>query len=125
MLRLLADLLLGARFELPAALLQQYPELSSARWRRGGLALRVGGWCLGRPTVSGITLWRTIALAPGVTLDPELLLHELRHVRQFEEDRAFPLRYLWRSLRYGYLDNPYEADARAFAARRTGAPPTA
>lgn len=125
MFRLLADLLLGARFELPATLLQQYPELARARWRRGGLALRVGGWCLGRRTVSGITLWRTIALAPGVALDPALLLHELRHVRQFEEDPAFPLRYLWRSLRHGYLDNPYEADARAFAERRTGAPPTA
>jgi hypothetical protein len=82
--------------------------------------LRVGGWCLGQRTVSGITLWRTIALAHGVTLDPELLLHELRHVDQFQGDWAFPLRYLWNSLRHGYRDNPYEADARAFAMRRLG-----
>ena len=92
----------------------------------GGVALRVGGWCIGRPTVSGITLWRTIWIAPGAPLEPELLLHELRHVHQFEADPLFPLRYLWRSVRHGYTDNPYEADARAYAARRlAGAHPTA
>jgi hypothetical protein len=125
MFRLLADLLMGARFDLPDVLIARFPELAAARWRRGGLALRVGGWCLGRQTVSGITLWRTISLAPGVALDPELLLHELRHVDQFAADQLFPLRYLWGSLRHGYQDNPFEADARAFAANRLGAPPTA
>ena len=118
--------LVGSSFTLPASLLATYPELRQARWRRGGLALRVGGWCLGRASVAGITLWRTIWLADHAALAPELLLHELRHVHQFEDDRAFPLRYLWRSLRHGYADNPYESDARAYAAQRvTGAPPTA
>jgi hypothetical protein len=111
--------LVGASCTLPAELLAAYPELRHARWRRGGLAPRVGGWCLGRASVAGITLWRTIWLADGTPLDPELLLHELRHVHQFEGDRAFPLRYLWRSLRHGYANNPYESDARAFAAERT------
>jgi hypothetical protein len=115
---MLADWLLGAPLVLPPELLADYPELVHARWRRGGLALRVGGWCLGRATVSGITLWRTIWLADGVAPRPELLLHELRHVHQFEADRAFPLRYLWGTLRHGYTRNPYEADARAYAARR-------
>ena len=116
----------GAPIVLPPALLARYPELDYARWRRGGLALRVGGWCLGRATVSGITLWRTIWLADGVALQPELLLHELRHVHQFEAVRVFPLRYLWGTLRHGYTRNPYEADARAYAARRlAGAPHTA
>ncbi|MFL5608303.1 MAG: hypothetical protein ACJ8AD_17755 [Gemmatimonadaceae bacterium] len=110
--------LVGTPLPLPPALLALYPELGGARWRRGGLALRVGGWLLGRSTVSGITLWRTIWLAHGVALRPELLLHELRHVHQFEADRAFPLRYLWGTLRHGYTRNPYEADARAYAARR-------
>ena len=116
--------LVGRAIELPDALLARHPELSGACWRRGGLPLRVGGWCLGRATVSGITLGRTIFLAEHARLDPELLLHELRHVHQFESDRAFPLRYLWRSLRHGYVDNPYEADAREFAARqvRTDSP---
>jgi len=118
--------LFGTPFSLPSDLLARYPELSAAKYRRGGLPLRIGGWLLGRSTVSGITLWRTIWLAPSVRLDPELLLHELRHVHQFEADRAFPLRYLWRSIRHGYTRNPYEADARAYAARRlAGAPPLA
>jgi hypothetical protein len=110
--------LVGARMALPAPLLERYPELAAARWRRGGLFVRIGGWCLGRATVSGITLGRTVWLAPHAPLEPELLLHELRHVHQFAADRAFPLRYVWRSLRHGYLRNPYEADARQFAASR-------
>jgi len=117
--------LVGQSMTLPLALLQRYPELAAARWRRGGLPVRIGGWCLGRSTVAGITLGRTIWLAPGAPLAPELLLHELRHVHQFAEDRAFPLRYVWRSLRHGYSRNPYETDARQFAASRAAdGPPT-
>ena len=126
LLRRLLAALVGTPMQPPPALLQQYPELACARWRRGGLALRIGGWCLGRRTVSGITLGRTIAIARGVHPGAELLLHELRHVQQFEEDWRFPIRYLLGTLRHGYTSNPYEADARAFAARRlSGAPPTA
>jgi hypothetical protein len=110
--------LVGARMILPAPLLARYPELAGAQWRRGGLPVRVGGWCLGRATVAGITLGRTVWLAPRAPLAPELLLHELRHVHQFAADRAFPFRYAWRSLRHGYQRNPYEADARQFAASR-------
>ena len=117
--------LVGVRMSLPTALLERYPELAHARWRRGGLFVRIGGWCLGRATVAGITLGRTVWLSPRAGLEPELLLHELRHVHQFAADRVFPLRYVWRSLRHGYAQNPYEADARQFAASRvTGSPPT-
>jgi hypothetical protein len=116
--------LVGRPMTLPGPLLQSYPELAGARWRRGGVAVRIGGWCLGRASVAGITLGRTVWLAPGVPLAPELLLHELRHVHQFAEDRAFPLRYVWGSLRHGYLRNPYEADARQFAARRVDDAPS-
>ncbi len=116
----------GTAFDLPDVLVARYPELLRAHWRRGGLLVRIGGWCLGRSTVSGITTWRTVWLADDVPLDPELLLHEVRHVAQFESDPLFPLRYLWFSLRRGYTDNPYEADARSYAARRlSGAPPIA
>ena len=114
----LFDPLLGSPLVLPAPLVARFPELAHARWRRGGLALRVGGACLGRASVTGITLWRTVFLAKHAPLDPELLLHELRHVHQFADSWSFPLRYLWGSLRHGYSNNPYEADARAFASRR-------
>ena len=107
--------LLGRPIRLPDALLDRYPELADARWREGGLPPRVGGWCLGRRTVAGITLGRTIWLAPGVALHPGLLLHELCHVRQFGRGRTFPARYVWESMRRGYSHNRYEAEADAFA----------
>ena len=109
--------LIGRPMRLPSDVVARFPELAAASWREGGLFLRVGGWLLGRSTVSGITLWRTIWLARYEN-HPELLLHELRHVHQFEADPLFPLRYVWYSVRRGYTNNPYEADARAFAARR-------
>ena len=67
-----------------------------------------------------------MCLEPNTALTPELLLHELRHVHQFQSDALFPLRYVVSSMRYGYIDNPYEADARAFARQRLADyPPTA
>jgi hypothetical protein len=124
-LRALASALVGRATTLPPSLLDDYPERREARWRRGGLPPRIGGWCLGRSSVAAITLGRTIFLAPGAALAPELLLHELRHVHQFAADPAFPLRYVWGSLRHGYARNPYETDACRFAASRvSGVPPT-
>ena len=117
--------LLGRPLALPDALLARYPELGTVRWRRGGLPLRVGGWCLGRRTVAGITLGRTIFLADAAALAPALLLHELAHVAQFARERTFPLRYAWESLRRGYARNRYELEADAFAARTLAErPPT-
>ena len=110
--------IIGRPTELPSHLITRYPELTQARWRRGGLPVRVGGWCLGQSTVSAITLWRTIWLAPGTTPSEELLLHELRHVGQFEETALFPILYLWESVRRGYNSNRFEVDARAYAATR-------
>lgn len=60
--------LIGEAFSLPESLKERFPELADAHWRRGGIALRIGGWCIGRATVSGITMWRTIFLAPGAPL---------------------------------------------------------
>lgn len=108
----------GRSLALPSALLAQYPELAEARWRRGGLMVRVAGWCLGQRTVAAITLWRTVWIAPECNLAPELLLHELRHVHQFEASATFPLSYLWETLRRGYVRNRYEVDARTFASQR-------
>ncbi len=108
----------GAPAVLPPRLVARYPEVARARWRRGGLPVRVGGWCLGRRSVSAITLWHTIWLAPDLQPSGELLLHELRHVDQFEASRWFPLEYLWQSARYGYVRNRFEIDACNHAARR-------
>jgi hypothetical protein len=107
--------LIGRRVELPSELLARYPELAEARWRVGGLPPRVGGWFLGRRTVAGITLGRTIWLAADAGHSPALLLHELCHVRQFARDRAFPVRYVMESLRRGYSRNRFEIEAEAFA----------
>lgn len=109
---------MGEHFALPDALTDRYPELLSLQFRRGGLPLRVGGWMLGQSTVAAITLGRTIFLAPHTRLDPELLLHEFRHVQQFSERKMFPFHYIWQSLRRGYYANRYEADARTYAAGR-------
>ncbi len=116
--RRLIDNLVGHEVQLPAALLARFPELREARFRRGGLPPLVGGWCLGAGSVAGITLWRTIWLDSRAPLEPELLLHEIRHVHQFGASPLFPLAYAWESLRRGYRHNRFEADARSFAARR-------
>jgi hypothetical protein len=112
--------LIGVQLPLPQELLSRYPELARVRFRVGGLPPRLGGWALGVPSVAAITLWRTVFLAPRVRLEPALLLHELRHVHHFESDRAFPVRYLWESLRRGYAKNRYEVDANRYVATRLG-----
>lgn len=109
--------LLGESVTLPASVLAAYPMLAQARWRVGGLAPRVGGWFLGRRSVEGITLGRTVFLAPWSKRTPALLLHEFAHVRQFAVVTAFPFQYAWQSVRHGYRGNRFERDADAFAAR--------
>jgi hypothetical protein len=114
----ITEALIGKPFELPAEISARYPELAQARYRRGGLPVRIGGWALGMPTVDAITLRRTVFLSPAAPLTPSLLLHELRHVHQFLDERTFPVRYLWQSLRNGYTHNAYEVDARRYSALR-------
>ncbi len=110
--------LIGVPVELPAELLHSFPELADARFRAGGLLPLIGGWPLGLRSVAAVTVRRTVFLAPGVALHPELLLHELRHVHQFGASRAFPLSYIWECVRRGYRDNRYEIDARSWASAR-------
>lgn len=109
------EAVVGRPITLAAEVVARYPELADARWRAGGLPLRVGGWCLGQSTVAGITLWRTVFLADPTRASPALLLHELAHVRQFAQQRTFPLSYCWESVRHGYAQNRYETEADAFA----------
>jgi hypothetical protein len=116
--------LIGRPVRLPDELAALYPELREARYRSGGLPPRLGGWGLGQRHCAAITLWRTVYLAPHTALHPELLLHELRHVHQFRASIAFPVRYLWESVRRGYHRNRYETDAQQYAARRVRADPS-
>ena len=118
-LRAAGHAIVGRPIDLPPSLVERYPELARARWRGGGLPPRAGGWCLGQSSVAAITLWRTIWLARPTDVSEELLLHEIRHVAQFETSPAFAFRYLWESLRRGYHQNRYEVDAREYAAART------
>lgn len=110
--------LIGESVALPSPLAERWPELCAVRWRRGGLPPRVGGWCLGHGSVQGITLWRTVFLAPDAPWDPALLLHELRHVEQFAASIAFPIQYVWESVTRGYSNNRFEVDANASADSR-------
>jgi len=114
----IAAAVMGRPMELPADLMADYPELSEARWRHGGMLVRIAGWFLGQRSVAAVTLWRTVWIAPGVALSGELLLHELRHVHQFQASATFPLRYLWETVRRGYFRNRFEVDARNYAAQR-------
>lgn len=114
--------LLGTRIFLPSRVLARYPELGGAQFRVGGLPVRMGGWLLGKSRVDAVTLGRTVFVARGIDPSPELLLHELRHVQQFCESRAFPFRYIWETVRRGYFENLFERDARSFAARRVSDP---
>jgi hypothetical protein len=113
--------IIGERCAIPEAFVRDFPELGEARYRRGGLPPRVGGWFLGARSVAGIALRHTIWLAPDADLTPELLLHELAHVRQWRSVRWFPLRYVWESLRRGYRQNCYEVAARVAARDGLGA----
>jgi hypothetical protein len=112
--------LIGEKIQLPSELIGRYPDLAEATYRRGGLPVRIGGWALGTSTAAAITLWKTVFVSPTTVLDAELLLHELRHVHQFLQHKAFPVSYLWQSIRYGYTRNPYEIDARRYSASRLG-----
>ena len=108
----------GTREVLPSPLRSRFPELGAIQLRRGGLPPLVGGWCLGMRSVAAITLGRTVWLGVGVDASAELLLHELRHVHQFQTVPAFPVRYIVESLRRGYRHNRFEVEARQFASER-------
>jgi hypothetical protein len=118
-----ARALFGKRIDPPAGLAEGLiPE--GVVFREGRLIPRIGGLLarMGGPAAA-VTLGRTIVVSPEARLSNQLLVHELTHVRQWREDVLFPLRYTLATLRYGYLDNPYEVEARqAAAAPQTPSP---
>lgn len=90
-----------------------------------GVTVRTGRWIpalggffgrMGAPAAA-VTLGRNVVVHPDVRLSRRLLAHELEHVRQWDADVWFPLRYTVESLRRGYFDNRYELQARAAEGR--------
>jgi|SRR5690606_396428 len=89
-------------------------------FRRGRLVPWIGGvLARTRGPAAAVTLGNTIILRPDVQLSPQLLTHELVHVRQWRADPFFPLRYSLATLRHGYHNNPYEVEARLVASRHS------
>jgi hypothetical protein len=108
----LADNLLGRRMVLPRELRgETLPP--GVVLREGHLLPAIGGFFarMGGPAAA-VTLGRTIVVHPDVRLTPRLLSHELAHVRQWEEDPLFPVRYTVETLRHGYRQNRFEREAR-------------
>ncbi|HLL46344.1 MAG TPA: DUF4157 domain-containing protein [Longimicrobiaceae bacterium] len=114
---------LGRRVEPPPEVAAEAP--GRVTFREGRLVPAIGG-VLGkmRGPAAAVTLGRTIVVHPDVRLSRRLLVHELTHVRQWEEDRLFPLRYALESLRRGYWNNRYELEAREAERAAPGSSPT-
>jgi hypothetical protein len=112
LIAVLLDRVLGPAVEPPAGLdTAEVPAGVTLRAGRlvpaiGGLLARMGG------PAAAVTLRRTIVVHPEVQLTRRLLAHELAHVRQWEADALFPLRYTLETVRQGYLGNRYERQAR-------------
>lgn len=63
------------------------------------------------------SFWKTIYVLPGYEHNVKVLLHEQKHLEQIERDGIikFSLKYFYWFCRYGYLNNPYEVEARKAA----------
>ncbi len=121
----IADRLLGPRVpseELP------HPVPPGVVIRRNRLIPAIGGVFMGGGTkrAGAVTLRRTILFDADRPIAPDLIVHELVHVRQWNDDPLFPLKYCGQWLRHGYRQNPYEVEAyarqREFAAQKKSAP---
>lgn len=60
------------------------------------------------------TPWKQIYAMPGYENAQWLLNHERMHIEQMQRDGwlRFHLMYFYYLLRYGYINNPYEIEAR-------------
>ena len=123
LLELVLRPVLGRRVEPPPEVAGEAP--GGVTFREGRLVPAMGG-VLGKMKgpAAAVTLGHTIVVHPDVRLTRRLLVHELAHVRQWEEDRLFPVRYALESLRRGYRNNRYEVEAREAELAAHGTHPT-
>lgn len=70
------------------------------------------------------SFWNTVYVMPGWEQHQPLLRHEAKHLEQIEREGRlrFAVKYLWWLVRYGYLANPYETQARAAETLPKGPP---
>lgn len=63
------------------------------------------------------TPWRTVYCRPGQENNYPLAAHEAVHVSQIERDGAikWTVKIFWYLMRYGYINSPYEVEARTKA----------
>ena len=121
---------MSTRIHLPVALAQwirtHVPEMGDPNRIQFRSCTRIPFWWIpGNRNISGLTLANRVYLrAEHCPIDPsdkntvELIFHELLHVLQFRRNPLrFPFRYLIHHFRYGYTNNPAEAEARNFAAQ--------
>lgn len=73
------------------------------------------GLFLNKTGYSAITMpWKTIYVVSAQINNERLLSHELVHIEQIKKHGPimFTITYLWYNIKYGYLQNPYEVEAR-------------
>ena len=68
------------------------------------------------------SFWNTVYVMPGWESYQPLLRHEAKHLEQIRRDGriVFSAKYLYRLIRRGYWNHPYEVEARAAEAGQKG-----
>ena len=61
------------------------------------------------------SFWNVLYIRPGYEWDYGLIRHETKHLEQMRRDGKliYLVKYLWWWASRGYLNNPYEVEARA------------
>jgi len=75
-------------------------------------------WFLKAANALAVTMpWKTVYCRPGEENNAPLALHESVHVAQIERDGAvmWTVKIFYYLLRYGYINSPYEVEARTKA----------
>jgi hypothetical protein len=78
------------------------------------IRILIKGKIFGLSDIIGLTIGRALLIKRGYLSD-ELLIHELIHVKQYQDAgniKTFLKKYLTEIFKYGYYDAPLEVEAR-------------